>query len=218
MRMGRWLRDIRETLKVQKTEALRKRHQGKEQRAEKKKLSDFIQSGNQSAVIGAVQGSSVDELASLPRSALQRACSIVPGAVFRTSHNRKQLATNLLSCAKRLSASGRSHGESTSLPTQLTDGSPSSCSDPVVPCTGGGTSQIVAFTQPLLLCRVMYCTLNVFATSAQFSTDGHDYVIDVSSSLLSAPDFPRAIGNNSLQLYFPTTFSLKERRTLENYV
>ena len=126
MRMGRWLRDIRETLKVQKTEALRKRHQGKEQRAEKK-LSDFIQSGNQSAVIGAVQGSSVDELVSLPRSALRRACSIVPEAVFRASHNRKQLATNLLSCAKRLSASGRSHGESTSLHTQPTDGSPSSC-------------------------------------------------------------------------------------------
>ena len=101
MRMNRWLKDIRETMKVEKTEALRKRQSMKESRQQKSKLSQVLESGTAEDVAATVRKSTVRELAILPRAALRRAFSLFHGLHFRQKDNRAQLAGTLMSFLKR---------------------------------------------------------------------------------------------------------------------
>lgn len=103
MRMGRWLKDLRETLRVEKTEALRKRQSLKETREQKAKLTQVIESDSPEAVSEVIKRSTVSELALLSRAALRRAFSLFPGISFRLSQNRIQLATTLFSFVKQRS-------------------------------------------------------------------------------------------------------------------
>ena len=96
MRMGQWLRDVRERLKLVRTEALRKSHAGKQKKEKKKKLSDALKSARREVVKDAILSSSVSELADQPRAVLQAAFSYFPQLTFRSSHNRMRLAEALV--------------------------------------------------------------------------------------------------------------------------
>ena len=90
-----------ETMKVEKTKALRKRQSMKESRRQKSKLSQVLESGTAEDVAAEVRKSTVRELAVLPRAALRRAFSLFHGLHFRQKDNRVQLAGTLMSFLKR---------------------------------------------------------------------------------------------------------------------